>query len=103
MSKRPFDNTQKGSREERGERREQLRRKLFDQQNGLCWLCGKPMVLTRKGSGMPGRTFASFDHVVPKANGGTTYHTNLKLAHRMCNSARNERPAETQTPSLEGK
>lgn len=94
MSRRPFANSRVAPVEVRAEKRETLRRVLFDQQSGLCWLCGKLMTLERGKYGKPGRNFASFDHVVPKANGGTTHHTNLKLAHRKCNSARNHRSAQ---------
>jgi 5-methylcytosine-specific restriction endonuclease McrA len=74
------------------ERRERLRAQLFSKQGGLCHLCGKPMKLERnRGKGV-GRWFATFDHVVPASEGGTSYYKNLKLAHRICNNARNSRP-----------
>lgn len=78
-------------------KREAFRRELFERQGGLCHLCGKPMTLQRrtgKRAGAGGSTFASFDHLIPKANGGRNYRTNFRLAHRKCNSARNHRPIE---------
>ena len=91
MSRRPFSSTWAHTRlssEERRVRREDLRKQIFEKQNGLCWLCGKVMTLELPPSGRPNRTYATFDHVRPKSDGGTTYFTNLKLAHRACNSAR---------------
>lgn len=86
MSSRPFTNDP--------QKRDELRAKLFEQQGGLCHLCGKPMTLDRAERTRAPKTFASFDHVKPKSDGGTSYHTNLKLAHRSCNSERGSNPIE---------
>lgn len=83
---RPFRKS--GGRPER----DQLRQQLFDQQAGLCHLCGQPMTLQRKPGSKTPKHFASFDHVVPHSAGGTAYYLNLKLAHRSCNSARGSTP-----------
>lgn len=73
------------------EKREALRRKLFEEQSGLCHLCGRPMTLKRNGlSTSP--SYATFDHKVPKSDGGRSYHTNLALAHRRCNNSRGSTP-----------
>ncbi len=56
------------------------------------------MSLQRGRESKVGRLFATFDHVIPHSQGGTAYYTNLKLAHRACNSARNDRP----TPDASG-
>lgn len=84
MSARPF------SRGGEREQRDNLRAELFAKQNGLCHLCGKLMTLQRKGKlGVSvSALFATFDHLLPRALGGTAYYTNLALAHRKCNSAR---------------
>lgn len=98
MSHRPFDNKWARARftpAERVEQREKLRRKLFEEQDGLCWLCNEPMTLERGDYENPNRRFASFDHVIPKHNGGTAYYTNLKLAHRSCNSIRGHKIIDT--------
>lgn len=77
------------------EKRELLRAQLFAQQQGLCHLCGTPMTITRRSRNTTvASTFATFDHLVPRSEGGTSYWKNLKLAHRRCNSARNSRPLE---------
>ncbi len=73
------------------ERREALRRQLFESQDGLCHLCGKPMTLKRNGTSTS-PSFATFDHIEPKSNGGRSHHTNLALAHRKCNNSRGSKP-----------
>lgn len=74
--------------------REMLRIKLFDKQGGLCWLCMRPMTMRRNGGSKVPHDFATFDHVTPAANGGTAHRSNLKLAHRRCNSERGSRPVD---------
>lgn len=93
MSIRPFTNNP--------DKRDELRLKLFVQQNGLCHLCGEPMTLERKDRLRAPKNFASFDHLTPKSEGGTSYYTNLKLAHRSCNSARQSRPLGTYVANLQ--
>lgn len=43
-------------------------------------------------SGYCGPTFASFDHLVPVSHGGRRAIANFRLAHRRCNSRRNNKP-----------
>lgn len=74
------------------QRRDELRAKLFELQNGRCHLCGRPMTLERPERTRAPKSFASFDHLTPKSEGGTSYYTNLKLAHRSCNSRRGSNP-----------
>jgi 5-methylcytosine-specific restriction endonuclease McrA len=45
---------------------------------GICWLCGLPGADTR-------------DHVRPLSKGGTNDPSNIRPAHRACNSARGGR------------
>jgi len=60
------------------------------QQN--CWLCGLPILI----SGECGKFTYSDDHVLPRANGGSNHHTNLRPAHRRCNTIRGTKePDET--------
>lgn len=59
------------------------RRLLFIEQRGLCYLCGGRMQLVKQS---PFHMFASFDHIIPLARGGTWAQGNVKLAHRSCNS-----------------
>lgn len=46
---------------------------------GVCHLCGLPGADTR-------------DHVVPLAAGGTNDSSNIRPAHRSCNSRKRDRP-----------
>ena len=80
--------------------RERLRRRMFICQSGLCHLCGELLTLKRGGGSNVGNRFATFDHVIPHAFGGTAHVKNLKLAHRACNSARNARFPESY-PSVD--
>jgi 5-methylcytosine-specific restriction endonuclease McrA len=41
----------------------------------ICWICGQPGADT-------------VDHILPAAHGGTRNETNLRPAHRSCNSRR---------------
>lgn len=100
MSQRPFANRKVGGAVAASEKRERLRQRLFDQQDGLCHLCGTLMNLLRGRATKVGRNFATFDHVIPRAKGGTAHYSNLKLAHRRCNSARNDRPIQVSEPAL---
>jgi 5-methylcytosine-specific restriction endonuclease McrA len=79
--------------------RDLLRYQLFEVQHGCCHLCGKFMTLavcpTAKA---PSPNFATFDHVLPWSKGGTTYYTNLRLAHRRCNSKRGNQSLSGEIP-----
>lgn len=94
-TRRPYSHGM--SKEDAHERREALRRRLFEQQGGLCHLCGGLMTLERRSKrAQPSPSFATFDHLRPASEGGTAYYTNLALAHRRCNNARNSRPIGDQ-------
>lgn len=66
------------TREERLWHAKPIRTRLYKAQNGLCYLCGKPMA-GKSGRGMP-----TEDHVVPRARGGKNAANRL-LAHSRCN------------------
>jgi 5-methylcytosine-specific restriction endonuclease McrA len=51
---------------------------IVTRDHGICWLCG--------GAGA-----TSADHVIPLADGGSNYPSNLRTAHRHCNYAKNAR------------
>ncbi len=52
------------------------KRVLFDQADGLCYLCETKIELF---------LHATIDHVVPKSRGGTTNIENCRIAHGACN------------------
>jgi 5-methylcytosine-specific restriction endonuclease McrA len=61
-----------------------LRAKVMRRDGGICWLCHQPGADTA-------------DHVKPVSHGGSTVYSNLKAAHRSCNSSRGNRAARTAT------
>lgn len=75
----------------KGERKRRIRQRMYKRQKGLCWICGERMAIAANASGNP--KYASFDHVIAKANGGGNVQSNLRLAHKKCNSARGDLPA----------
>lgn len=58
--------------------------KLRKRHGENCWLCGGPMDFTDNGDLL----YATFDHVIPRANGGTDSMSNMRLSHRVCNERR---------------
>lgn len=58
-----------------------------------CWLCGRHVDQQLPHNDPMAR---SIDHVIPKVRGGTDHRTNLRLAHRQCNS---DRGAGNATPN----
>jgi 5-methylcytosine-specific restriction endonuclease McrA len=73
--------------------REGMRKKLYNDQKGMCHLCGLPMTIHRRDGvkNIP-PSFATFDHIIPASEGGIAHISNLRLAHRRCNNGRNSRP-----------
>lgn len=70
-------------------------RKLYDRDNGVCWICGGLCDYTADGNA---DNYPSIDHVVPIAHGGKDEWKNIRLAHRLCNSLRGsgERAADPE-------
>ena len=67
-----------------------IRQRVYDRDNGTCWLCHRAVPVDVPPS-HPDR--ASMDHVIPRSQGGPHTIDNLRLAHRMCNSLRQDQPA----------
>lgn len=55
-----------------------LSRQVITEEHGICWLCDKPGADTA-------------DHVIPAARGGSNDRSNLRAAHRSCNSSKGKR------------
>lgn len=55
---------------------------LFKEQGSVCWLCGKRMTWGHM----------TFDHIIPRSQGGGNCRENLRLAHRKCNNRRGNQP-----------
>lgn len=62
------------------------RAKIYARDNGMCWLCGLHVSV---------RIF-SIDHVIPLSKGGTNNLSNLRLAHKDCNSIKSDHPIESK-------
>ena len=60
---------------------------LYKRDNGICWLCGKPCDITLDGND---NYYPSIDHVIPIAKGGKDLWSNVKLAHRICNTMKSD-------------
>jgi 5-methylcytosine-specific restriction endonuclease McrA len=55
-------------------------RQIVERDGARCWICGE--------RGYP--PLMTADHVVPLADGGNNWPTNLRCAHRSCNYKRNQ-------------
>ena len=62
--------------------------KLYERDAGVCWICGQ---LCDFGADSNSNLYPSIDHVVPISKGGKDEWSNIKLAHRLCNSMRGDR------------
>ena len=66
-------------------------RKLFDAQNGLCYLCKGPLTVYD----------CTIDHVKPKSKGGKDSLRNILLTHSTCNTEKSNRmPTEQEMAYL---
>ena len=66
-------------------------KKLFDRDNGICQICGKPCDYSdyrynENNIFIAGEDYPSKDHIVPLSLGGLHSWDNIRLAHRGCNS-----------------
>lgn len=64
-----------------------VRRLLFDVQEGVCYLCGKLLYATFNDP-------ITIEHKIPISRGGINDIDNVALAHRSCNSSKNNKTAE---------
>lgn len=76
--------------------REDFRAELYEKQAGMCHWCDGLMSMDRKRVTPNGRVkdnsgFATFEHLIPKSNGGTFDRKNIVLAHGGCNNKRARR------------
>lgn len=69
--------------------------RLYDRDEGVCWLCGEKCDFNDHkvidGIFIAGKRYPSIDHVVALANGGAHSWSNVKLAHRFCNSIKSDK------------
>jgi len=67
-------------------------KRLWERDGGVCWICGKLCDLNdyivRDNIIICGDSYPSVDHVVPVCEGGADSWSNVRLAHRICNTRR---------------
>lgn len=69
--------------------------KLIKRDKGLCKICGQAIDINDyyyddKGNFIAGNDYPSIDHIRPVSKGGTHTWGNVQLAHRRCNSNKND-------------
>lgn len=75
-------------------KRFEKRKRLFAKQRGLCYYCAKPMLLARgPADARLSPNHITFDHIVPKSQGGNLNDNNLVAACFSCNQARKDKDA----------
>jgi predicted nucleic acid-binding Zn ribbon protein len=80
--------TERGARLHHGWIRSTMREAIYERDGHECWLCGEAVDYTadaKRDDWAP-----SLDHVVPRSKGGTHDASNLRTAHRWCNSVRSD-------------
>jgi endogenous inhibitor of DNA gyrase (YacG/DUF329 family) len=70
--------------------------KLFNRDEGVCWICGEKCDwndkrLSANGYEYPGDTYPTKDHVIPIAQGGKESWDNVRLAHWKCNLEKSDK------------
>lgn len=69
---------------------------VYERDNGICYICGKACdwndYTERNGVIIYGDNYPSRDHVIPKTKGGGNTWDNIRLAHRLCNTRKGNRP-----------
>lgn len=67
-------------------------KRLYDRDNGICWICGEKCDLDdfveKDGCIICGNNYPSVDHITPICEGGADSWENVRLAHRWCNTNR---------------
>lgn len=62
--------------------------RLYKRDGGVCWICGGHCDYS---ADINDNAYPSIDHVVPISKGGKDEWSNIRLAHRICNSRRGNR------------
>ena len=69
---------------------------VYERDNGICYICGKACdwndYTEKNGVIIYGDNYPSRDHVIPKTKGGGNTWDNIRLAHRLCNTRKGNRP-----------
>jgi 5-methylcytosine-specific restriction endonuclease McrA len=81
----------------------ELRRRLYREQDGLCYYCKRPVRLAFKGMPHENPDHATIDHKVPRNLGGTDDVANIVVACWSCNSVKGDMTAEQFTRLIEAR
>ena len=70
--------------------------KLYKRDNGICKICGHKCDYTdyyidENGTYIAGNNYPSIDHIKPISKGGCHTWENVQLAHRICNTIKNDK------------
>lgn len=65
-----------------------LERKVFG--CSLCVICGKPLYL--RSEMKKGPLQSTFEHIIPRSEGGTYAVKNMAVSHKICNELRGNKP-----------
>lgn len=69
-----------------GQQNKRNKMKRIGERDGwICWICQEPINKRKRNNAHYG---PSLDHVIRRADGGSNEDSNLKIAHRKCNSER---------------
>lgn len=71
--------------------------KLYERDGGTCWLCGKQCDYSADPNS---NEYPSIDHVFPIAKGGKDEWSNIRLAHRICNTLKGANIVEKDPVSI---
>ncbi len=71
--------------------------KLYQRDKGICWLCGEKCDMDADPNS---NNYPSVDHVIPIAHGGKDEWSNIRLAHRLCNSLKGDKLNEVISPFI---
>jgi 5-methylcytosine-specific restriction endonuclease McrA len=61
------------------------RKRLYRLQNGKCFICGKPMFQPKSEKDLQHPARATLEHIIAKADGGSSRIENLAVSHLYCN------------------
>lgn len=79
--------------------------KLMQRDDNICKICGRQVDIedyyyTNEGYFIAGNNYPSIDHIIPLAKGGTHTWDNIQLAHRHCNTIKNDKIIEQEEKQL---
>lgn len=79
--------------------------KLIQRDEGICKICGRQVDINDyyyvdEGYFIAGENYPSIDHIIPLAKGGTHTWDNIQLAHRHCNTIKNDKIIEQEDEQL---